>query len=163
MIDEDAGQPGSDRPLDQRGRDCRVDSAGQAADRAAVADLLGDRGDLLVDDAAHGPGRAAARGREEMAQDLHAMLAVHDLRVELHAVEAPALILGSGHRRRAGPRRDGESRRRRGAGVAVRHPHLLAGRQAVEQHSAGGRPGADLELRGAVLAAAGALHHAAEP
>ena len=67
------------------------------------------------------------------------MRRVHDLGVELHAVDARA----RGPRaRRPGRRRvrggDGEAVGRAGDGVEVAHPHVLVGGQAVaEQHGAG--------------------------
>ena len=63
VVDEHAGQLVADRPLDQRGRDRRVDAAGQPADHPPVADLLTDRRDLLVDDVGDRPARGDARRR----------------------------------------------------------------------------------------------------
>ncbi len=60
--------------------------------------------DLLLDDAAHGPGRGAAGRGQEPAQHGLAVLGVQHLGVELDAVQAPAGVLGGGHR---GGRRSG--------------------------------------------------------
>jgi hypothetical protein len=70
VIDEDAGQPVPDGPLDERRGDRGVDPAGQPADRAAAADLLPDPVGLLLDDVQHRPGRPAAGRLEEPAEDL---------------------------------------------------------------------------------------------
>jgi hypothetical protein len=51
------------------------------------ADLLGDPGDLLVDDALHGPVRPAPRRPEEPPQHLHAMFGVQYLGMELDTVK----------------------------------------------------------------------------
>ena len=67
VVDEHAGEPVADGPLDERRGDRGVHAAGQPADGAAVADLLADRCDLLLDDVQHGPGRAAAGQLEEAA------------------------------------------------------------------------------------------------
>jgi len=56
VIDEDAGQPVTDRAVDQRRRDAGIDAAGQAADHpAVVADLAPDPRDGLVDERCHRP------------------------------------------------------------------------------------------------------------
>jgi hypothetical protein len=60
VVDVDTRQPLADRALDDRGGDRRVDAPGERADRPALADLLADRGDLLLDDVEHGPGLPAA-------------------------------------------------------------------------------------------------------
>ena len=79
VVDVDAGEPVADRPLHQRRGDRGVDAAGQAADRLpAVADLVADRLDLLLDDVDHRPGRAAAGDLvQEVLEHLLAVLGVH--------------------------------------------------------------------------------------
>ena len=63
VVDEHAGEPVAERAVhDQRG-DGGVDSARQPADRAAVADLLADQRDLLVDDRRRRPLPARSRRR----------------------------------------------------------------------------------------------------
>ena len=70
---------------------------------------------------------------QEALQHLHAVGGVNDLRVELDAVEAPALVL-EGRDRRRGRGRDGSGAfGRRHDRVAVAHPDDLVVRQAGEQ------------------------------
>ena len=157
-----------DGPLHQRGGDRGVDSAGQPADRPAGADLIGDAARPARPRCCAWSRSGGSRPRPGTGAGLQAMLGVQDLRVELHAVQRQGGLLGGRHRRASRAGRHGEAGRRRGAGVAVRHPDLLAGRQPAEQDAAwltraAGRRGRDRELGGAVLAAPGALHHAAEP
>ena len=158
MVDEHAGEPVADGPLDQRRGDRRVHPAGQAADGPAVADLRPDRRHLLLDDVEHGPGRAAAGQLEEAGQDALAVLGVHDLGVELDAEQALGRVLHRGHRGGLGPRGHGEAGRGRGGGVAVGHPDALRLRRAGQQGAVLG----GLEGGGAVLGGAGALDGAAE-
>ena len=139
----------------------------------ALADLRGDPAGLLVDDALHRPVLAAPRGREEPAQHLHAVLGVQHLGMELHAVEPPARGLHRRYRRRRGARGDGEARRRHRAGVAVRHPDLLARGQAGQQRPARrvAAPGPaaaaprrqQFEPGRAILTRAGVRHRSAQP
>ena len=78
VVDEDAGQPVADGPLHERRGDRGVDPAGEPADRPAVADLLADPRDLLLDDVDHRPGRPAAGDVEqEVLEHLLAVLGVH--------------------------------------------------------------------------------------
>ena len=91
VVDEHAGQPVADRPVDEQRRDARVDAARERADRPAVADLLADPLDLLLDHRARAPGAVgAADVDQEVPQHLLAVGRVHDLGVELDAVD-PAL------------------------------------------------------------------------
>ena len=68
--------------------------------RPSASDLLADVRDRLVDDVDHGPGGTAAGGAQEVRQHLQALLGVHDLGVELHAVEAARRVLEGGYRGR---------------------------------------------------------------
>ena len=88
MIDEDAGELLADRFVDQHGGDRRVDAAGQAADHAALADLLADFLDRLVLEGAHGPVAGEARDlAHEIADQRRAVRRVHDFEMELRGVE----------------------------------------------------------------------------
>ena len=85
---------------------------------------------------AHGPGRPAARGGQEpgAASPCRARCAcTSGWNCTPYRPRPASSAAATGVA--AGPRGHGESRRRRGAGVAVRHPHLLAARQAVQQHA----------------------------
>ena len=132
VVDEDAGEPVADRAVDQQRGGRRVDAAGEAADRARLADLGADRLDLLVDHRGRRPALLAAGDvAQEAGQDLGAVRGVDDLGVELDPVEARARCP---RRRRPATRgwRRAPSKpgRRLEDGVAVAHPALLLGRQA---------------------------------
>lgn len=160
VVDVHTGELRADGLLHEGRGDRRVHSAGQTADRALGTDLLADQGDLLVDDVAGGPGRGETRAAvQEVLQDLLAVRGVHDLGVVLDAVELLLVVLEGGDRDDVRGGRDGEALGSGGAGVAVRHPHRLLVRGALEQGGAGLR---DVQRRTAVLAGAGVVDRAAE-
>ena len=102
VVDEHAGQPVADRPVDEQRGDARIDAAGQRAERAAVADLLADALDLLLDHRARAPGAlGAADVDQEVAKHLLPVGRVHDLGMELDSVDAAFGRLDRGDRRRA--------------------------------------------------------------
>ncbi len=87
VIDEHAGESVADSTLHERCRHGRVDTAGQAADDALVADLRTDRVDRGFDDVDHRPRRTASGALvQEPLQHLLAMRRVQHLGVELDAV-----------------------------------------------------------------------------
>ena len=102
VVDEDAGELVADRLVDEQRGDGAVDAAGEAAEHALAADARADPLDLLLD---HGGGRPGGRGVgdavEEVLQHLLAVRGVHDLGVELDAVEAADRVLERADRRRA--------------------------------------------------------------
>ena len=122
------------------------------------ADRRANARDLLLD---HGGGRPGGRRAgdlvEEVLQDLLAVRRVHDLRMELDAVELARAILERGDRRRGRGGGHVSADRRRGDRVAVAHPDGLLGRQIVEELGL-----VRLELRLPELGRAGALDGAAE-
>ena len=61
VVDEDAGEPVADRAVDEQRGGGGVDSAGEAADRARLADLGANRLDLLVDHRGRRPALACSR------------------------------------------------------------------------------------------------------
>src|SRR2546426_12713124 len=79
-VDKDARQAVADRARDKRRGNCRVDPAGERADRMAVTDACPYLGDRLLDERGRRPvaGRAA-HAIEEVAQDLRAVRRVPDL------------------------------------------------------------------------------------
>ncbi len=159
VVDEDAGELVTDGAVHEQRGDRRVDAAGEAADDLAVADLVADAGDLLVDDRGGGPGHVAlAHVAQEVREHVLPVGRVDDLGVELDAVDA---ALDRLERRDRGLRRGRERREalgRRVDGVAVGHPARLLGREVLEED-----PGlVDGELRAAVLPHLGALDLAAE-
>ena len=126
VVDVDAGQPVADRALHDRGGDRGVDAAGQRADRAAVADLLADRLDLLLDDVEHRPGLPAAGDVvQEVLEHLLAVLGVQHLRVPLDAGQPARDVLERRHRRARRRGQHGEPLRRLRHRVAVRHPDVV--------------------------------------
>ena len=97
----------------------------------------------------------------EVAQQLRAVRRVHHLGMELHAVEAAAVVGDGGEGRALAGGHHAEAGRQAGHPVAMAHPHLLARARrpdAVEQ-GAGRR---HVEIGAAELAVLGALHLAAE-
>ncbi len=126
-IDEDAGELLADRLAQQR-RDHRgIDAAGEAADDPAPADLLAYPRDRLGTEGGHRPIAAAAGdAMGEAPQQRRAMRRVHHLGVELHAIEAPAIVGDGGERRTLAHADDAEARRQGLDAVAMAHPHLLA-------------------------------------
>ena len=102
-VDEDAHELVADRLVHERGRDRGVDAARQPADHALGTDLGADLGDRVLDDRDVRPRGPAARGVEqERLQDLHAVLGVRDLGMELHRVDAAVAVFEA---RRREPRR----------------------------------------------------------
>src|SRR3978361_596974 len=93
VVDEHAGELVADRLVNENGRNRAIDSAGQSADPAALADLLPDFLDRLVLEGAHGPVAAALRDvADEVAQKLRALGRVHHLEMELGGVALPLLV-----------------------------------------------------------------------
>jgi len=134
VVDEYARESVTDRTLHQRRRNGAVDATRQPADDTLAADLRADSLDLLLDDVDHRPGRRAAGDVvEEAFEHLLPVRRVHDLRMELHARQRPRQVLEPGDARAVGLGGHDESGRRRPHRVAVRHPHRLRRRQAVEQ------------------------------
>ena len=158
VVDEDAGQLAADGAVHKRRRHRRVDSAGEGADDAAVADLAADVRHRRVDEAGCFPVAAAPADVVEKVVDyLFAQRRVDDLGVELDADTAP-LVAHRGHWRVARVGHHPEARRRAGDAIAMAHPNRhLVGHAAKDRllviHDHGGRP---------VFALAGGLHHAAE-
>ena len=100
VVDVHAGQPVADRALHDRGGHRGVDAAGERADRPALADLLADRRDLLLDDVEHRPGLPAAGDVvQEVLEHLLTVLGVQHLRVPLDAGQPALDVLERRHRR----------------------------------------------------------------
>ncbi len=76
----------------------------------------------------------------EIAQQRRAVRRVHDLGMELHAIDAPRIIGDRRERRTVGHRHGAEPGRDAVDAIAVAHPHLLARADrpdAVEQRAIG--------------------------
>ena len=159
-VDVDARELVADGAVHERRGDRRVDAAGERAQHPPVADLGADPRHLLVDHRRHRPVRRAAGPLvQEPPQDAHAVGRVDDLRVELHAVDAPLVGLEHGDGCVVGGRRGGEPGGDLGDGVEVAHPHVVDVGRVVGQHR---RRGGAAQLRPAVLAAHPPADRAAE-
>src|SRR5690606_37483429 len=102
VIDENAGELVADRLVDEHRGHRRIDAARKPADDASVADLLADALDGRLAESVHGPVAAAAGDlADEIGEDLRAPRRVHDLRVELQAIET-ALLIGDRGKGRVG-------------------------------------------------------------
>ena len=132
----------------------------QPADDLAVADLVADARDLLLDDRRRRPRHvAAADVAQEVREDVAARRACGRPRGGTGCRRCRARSdskAATGDSRRRGER--GEARRRREDGVAVRHPAGLLGRQPGQEPAVL----VDRQLRAAELADLGALDPAAE-
>ena len=96
---------------------------GERAEDAVVTDLRADPLDLLLDHGRRRPGRRrVGHGVEEVLQQLLPVRRVHDLRMELDAVEPPVRVLEGRDRRVGRLGRDPRAGRSGGHRVAVAHP-----------------------------------------
>src|SRR5918998_2325050 len=135
MIHEDAREVVAYRPVDEHRRRRRVHAPRKAADRPRASYLLPYLLDRVGDDVDRSPLGGAATGlEEEVLEDLHPVLGVPDLRMELHPEKALLRLL-EGDDRDGG--RLGRDRKAFGRGkdrVTVARPrHLLVGRPGEEQ------------------------------
>ena len=83
--------------------------------------------------------RQPATRRDEVLEQGLAVRRVHDLGMELHAVDAPGVVGDRGERRGVRGRDHAKAGRQRDDLVAVAHPHLLARaglEDALEQRAA---------------------------
>ncbi len=97
VVHEDAGQLIAHGPLQKRGGHGAVHAAAEGQQDPAIADLGAALGDGLVHVGGHCPlPLEAADAVQEVLQNLPAVLSMHHLRVELHAVEPLFAVLHSG-------------------------------------------------------------------
>ena len=129
VVDEHAGQLVADGALHQRGGHGGVDTTGQGAQHPALADLLADRGDLVLDHVGRGP-RAVQPGaaQQEVLDHPLAEGRVDHLGVPLDAVQPALVVLERGDVGARGGRGDLHPGGSRGHRVAVGHPHRLGRR-----------------------------------
>src|SRR5215207_9097042 len=127
VIHEDAGEVIAYRSVYEHRRRRRVYPPREATDHLCIADLLPYLLDRLSDDVDRGPvGGAATRLEEEVLEDLHPVLGVPHLRVELHPKEALLRLLEGDDRDGGCLGGDREAFGRGKDRVAVAHPrHLL--------------------------------------
>ena len=141
-----------------------------AEQHAILADLLAHARDRVRDDVAGVPERVAtADPADEALEDRGARTGVGHFRVELHAVEARAVVRHRRERRIRGRRDRRESRRHRLDAVAMAHPDVEDARirrafvvNAVEQARRRRAPDlgvAELAMRGRRDAAAELRRH----
>ena len=161
VVDIDAGEPVADRLVDEHGRHGGINSARQAAEHPAIADLGADRGNGLAAKGPHGPVAAAAGDLvQEVGDQRRSVRCVVHLGVELQTIEAARLV---------GDDADGRVRRmadaleaigQLGHTIAVAHPHGVAAPcpDPVEERGFGRR----LDLRSAVFGMVAGLDRAAE-
>ena len=160
VIHVDAGQPLADGAGNQRRRDGGIHAAGEAEHHAAVrADLLANGGDGVVDEGAHRPvARAAADVVQEVGDDLLALFAVGDFRMELHRVDALFRVRHRAERAILAVGDGGIALRRMGDVEGVAHPRdglrLHAGKQRAAH--------VEIDRNAAIFALGGALDGAAE-
>ncbi len=137
VVDEHARELVADSLVDEQRGDGRVDAARERAEDALAPDLCPNSRRLLLDHSRGRPGRRRVRHVvEEVLEQLGAMRCVHDLGMELDAVERPVGVLERGDR---GRRRAGDNTRpgwRRDDRITVAHPDGLPFGQAVEERSA---------------------------
>ena len=163
VVNEHAGQLLTDGLGQHGSTDAGVDTARQGAEHLAVTDLLAQGLDAVLHEGVHLPGAGtAADVVHKVVQDLGAVLGVQDLRVELHAVQAAGLILGSGHRAVGGVSHNFKAGGGRLDIVVMAHPADVFVRQAGEQRAGGVQVDhglAVLALRGFADLAAQHVHH----
>ena len=94
---------------------------------------------------------------EEVLEDLLPVLGVEDLGVPLQPVEATARVLEGRHRRLGGGGGDGEALGGLGDGVAVGHPYLVRGLEALVQDAA-----LDVDIGAAIFTLTGRRYGTAE-
>ena len=124
-VDKDAGQPVTQRPVQQGRHNAGVHAAGQPQYHVALGDLCTRPLDAVADDVLRGPGLlATADVMDESFENAFALCGVGDLRVELDAVKAAAIVGHRGHRCRVGAADDFEARRQFDHLVAVAHPNI---------------------------------------
>ncbi len=136
-IDIDAGELRPHRLVQQHRRDRGIDAARKPADHLALAYLLARARDRLALEGGHAPIAFEPRHAVgEILQKRRAVRRVHDLGMELHAVEAPLVVGDGGEGCALADAHHLESRGQLVDPVAMAHPHLLARAlfpQAVEE------------------------------
>ena len=134
LIDKDACQLLSDRTAQQCRRDGRIHTAGQSQNHLLVPDLRTQLFDGIADKIIHHPvAGEAADTEQEIAQDILAVDAVRDLRMELHRVN---LLLRTLERRARAVRRfrgDGKALRQLADKIGMAHPDRAACRNTVKE------------------------------
>jgi hypothetical protein len=127
MIDEDAGQLLADGFMDEDRSDGGIDTAGEAANHPALADLVANAVDRLLAEGGHRPvARQSGDLVHEIGEKFCTIRRVGDLEMELRRVEFSPLVGDRGKGRILGNADDLEAGRKRGDAIAVAHPDLMA-------------------------------------
>ena len=123
VIDKHAGEAITDRAVNQRSGNRRIDATRQPEDDFLVTDLGLDPGYSLVDIIRHIPVAATfADFIDETGKQCPSLQRVGDFRMELHAVKTAILVGHRGDRAGVRGRHDLESIRQARDLVAVAHP-----------------------------------------
>ena len=135
VVDEHGPEAVADGLLHQLGGDGGVDTTGNGAENLALGpDEGADAGNLLVQEAVHGPVLGALADADgEVLEQLRAVLRVGHLGVELQTVDGLGLVRDGGVLGVVG---DGDGVEALGQGaelVAVGHPHAHGVLEAVEE------------------------------
>ena len=116
--------------------DAGINTAGQGTQHLAIADLLAQGLDGVLDKGVHLPVTGAAADLiHKVVQDLGAVLSVQDLGVELHSIQASCLILRSGHRQLGGMGNDLKAGGRLLDVIVMAHPAYILGGQRIKQRA----------------------------
>ena len=134
VVDEDARQIVTDGPVDEHRRRRRIDPAGESADGPCLSDLFSYPLDRVGNDVDRRPlGPAAAGLVEEVLEDLHPVLCVPDLGMELDPETSLLPVFERDDWDRGCLGRDLEAFREGEDGVSVAHPGLLLVGRAGEE------------------------------
>ena len=136
VVDEDARELVPDGLVDQERGDGGVDAPGERAEHTVAADLVADARGLLLDHRGGSPERRRVGDPvEEVLQKVVPIRRVHDLGVELDAVEPALRVFEGGDRRRGRAGDDAGALGRRRHRVAVAHPGDLLRGEAGEERT----------------------------
>ena len=133
VVDEDARQAAAYGAVEQDGRDGRVDATGERQNDTVVAELSLQSGHGGFDKGGRRPVAGATALGEEVVEQTRAALGVEDFRVELYAPGLLAIDAEGSRLHIVRPGNDAEGVRQPCDRVAVRHPHLRSGSDAVKQ------------------------------
>ena len=128
VINEDAGQLFSDRAVNKRCSDRRIDTAAQATDHEPFANLAADLRKAAIDEGIHRPrALATANVSDEIAQQLFADFGVNHFGMKLDGPDGLSVVTNRGIRRVLARSQNFVARRKFENLVAVTHPHDVLG------------------------------------
>jgi hypothetical protein len=148
VVDEDAVESLSERPVEQCRDHGGVDAARHAADDLARAHPVADLRDLRLDELVHAPAaRESGHPEQEVLEHPLPALGVRDFRVELESEDRPLAVANGGEGAVLGGAEHAEARGELGHVIPVAHPDHGGGLDPFEQPVALGNG----ELGAAVL------------